>query len=416
MYIERVDSYVARLADRRLTDLLARFPAINVVGPRACGKTTTARRHAAETVRLDRPLEAAAFRADPDAALRTATTPVLLDEWQDVPEVLGAIKRAVDDERGPGRFLLTGSVRADLETASWPGTGRLIRLPMSGLSERELAGEVDSELFLDRLAEGSLSGSPAPAAWDLLGYVEAAVRGGFPEPALHLAPPERQQWIAGYLDQLVTRDAPGLGTPRDPLRLRRYLEVEALNTAGQPSDVTVASAAGIDRRTAVAYQTLLANLLVLDLVPAWTSNRLTRLVRAPKRYLTDPSLVAGIMTMTPTSVIRDGDVLGRLLDTFVAAQLRAELPFTRHQPRLFHARERGGGHEVDLVVEYGARRVAGIEIKATSSPRRSDAAHLEWLREATGERFVAGVVLHTGTARIRFDETLWALPISALWA
>jgi predicted AAA+ superfamily ATPase len=416
MYIDRVSDYLPRLADRRLHQLVDRFAAISIVGPRACGKTTTARRIAQDTVRLDRPADAAGFRADPDTALAAVRTPVLLDEWQEVPEVLGAVKRAVDDARGVGRFILTGSVRAELDAATWPGTGRLVRLPMSTLCERELSRRTEGRLFLDHLADTGVDEITSPDAWNLRDYLEAATRGGFPEPALSLDADGRQDWLESYLDQLVTRDAPTLGTARDPDRLRRYLEVEALSTAGQPTDTTMAAAAGVDRRTAAAYQQLLSNLLVLDVVPAWTSNRLTRLARTPKRYLSDPSLVAGALRLDATGVLRDGDMLGRLLDTFVAAQVRAELPMATSRPRLYHAREQGGAHEVDLVVEFGGRRVAGIEVKATAAPRRSDAVHLEWMRKNVGDRFVAGVVLHTGSARIRFDETLWALPISSLWA
>jgi len=122
--------YKERAADRLIHELLLELPALLVVGPRATGKTTTASRHAATTIQLDRPGEAAAFRADPDAALRGLEEPVLLDEWQAAPEVLGAVKRAVDADPRPGRFLLTGSVRADLDAPTWPGTGRLVRVPL----------------------------------------------------------------------------------------------------------------------------------------------------------------------------------------------------------------------------------------------------------------------------------------------
>ena len=123
-YCSSVIEYRQRLMDPLLAEMLSELPALLLVGPRATGKTTTAARHAKTIVRLDREAEAAAFRADPDAALRDLPEPVLLDEWQTTPEVLGAVKRAVDVDSRPGRYLLAGSVRADLETETWPGTGR----------------------------------------------------------------------------------------------------------------------------------------------------------------------------------------------------------------------------------------------------------------------------------------------------
>src|SRR5680860_1496879 len=121
-------AYRPRLADAHLGELLAEFPAVMINGARATGKTTTARQHVAEVLSLDVPGVAASMRADPDAALRRVGRPVLLDEWQEAPEVLGAVKRAVDRDSRPGQFLLTGSVRAELSNEMWAGTGRIVRL------------------------------------------------------------------------------------------------------------------------------------------------------------------------------------------------------------------------------------------------------------------------------------------------
>jgi len=218
------------------------------------------------------------FRADPDAALRVATEPVLLDEWQEVPEVLGVVKRAVDDDPRPGRFLLTASVRAHLDEQMWPGTGRVVRLPMYGLTQREMSGESARGDFLDRLATADADQFPASAdPPDLLDYVELALRGGYPDPVLRLTGSGRDLWLDSYLDQLITRDALTVGGARDPVLLRRCLEVLALNSAGLAADKTLYEAAGISRATFVAYERLLQNLLVLELQPAWTTNRLKRL-------------------------------------------------------------------------------------------------------------------------------------------
>jgi predicted AAA+ superfamily ATPase len=225
-------------------------------------------------------------------------TPVLLDEWQVVPGVLGAIKRAVDDGTGAGRFLLTGSVRADLDTQMWPGTGRLVRVQMYGLTMREMEGGLEGEPFLDKLACADLEAFPAPLdPPDLLGYVDLALRGGFPDAALLPSRLTRQAWLDGYLDQLLTRDVEALDGARDPRLLRLYFEALALNTAGTVSEKTLYDSAKIDRRTAVAYERLLTNLLVLDTLPAWSSNRLSRLAKAGKRYLVDPSLATAALRL-----------------------------------------------------------------------------------------------------------------------
>jgi len=410
-----VPEYRARGVEAPLGALLREAPALLLVGPRATGKTTTAARYVAAVARLDRPAEAAAFRADPDAALRGLDEPALLDEWQAVPEVLGAVKRAVDADPRPGRYLLTGSVRAELDTATWPGTGRLIRLSMYGMTVREQLGRLGPPPFLDRLdLDQDLAVPPNPP--DLRGYVELALRSGFPEAALRLSDSGRIRWLDSYVDQVLTRDALQLESRRDPDRLRRYLEAYALNSAGVVEEQTLLEAAGINLKTAKAYEQLLTNLLIVEAVPSWTTNRLKRLIMSPKRYVVDAALVAAILRLDLNGVLRDGNILGRILDTFVAAQLRAELGITTTRPRLYHFRTKGGRQEVDLLAELGGQRVVGIEVKADSAPDREGARHLFWLREKLEDRFQAGVLFHTGQRTFTFGERIIAAPIATLWS
>jgi predicted AAA+ superfamily ATPase len=403
-----------RLVDSRLHNLFAELPALMLTGPRATGKTTTAERLARSVVRLDRGAEAVAFQADPDAALAATEEPVLLDEWQEVPSILGAIKRAVDHDSRPGRFLLTGSVRADLEEATWPGTGRLVRIPMYGMTVGELEGRQANTCFLDRFAADETMPLPQRRP-DLPGYIALALAGGFPEPALRMSPGARTAWLDSYVDQVVTRDAPNIQSVRDPGRLRRYFETYALNTAGVTADSTIHQAAGVNRRTADAYERLLTNMFLIESVPAWTSNRLRRLSLRPKRYVVDPALAATLIRVDERAVLRDGDLLGRVLDTFVASQIRAELPVSSSRPRIYHLREEHGRYEIDLLAELGGSSVVGFEVKASAAPSRQDARHLSWLRDRLGDRFIRGAVLHTGTRAYELDERILALPICAIW-
>ncbi|MFA5890581.1 MAG: DUF4143 domain-containing protein [Actinomycetota bacterium] len=407
--------YRTRAVEPLLSGLLGELPALLIVGPRATGKTTTASRLAATVVRLDRPAEAAAFRADPDAALRTLEEPVLLDEWQAVPEVLGAVKRSVDADPRPGRYLLTGSVRADLDAETWPGTGRLVRVPMFGMTVAEQRGNPGTAPLLDRLARGDELRVPSDPP-DLRGYVELALLGGFPEAALSLSDAARQRWMESYIDQLLTRDAAQIETGRDPIRLARYFEAYAVNSAGIIHDTTLLETAGINRKTALAYEELLLNLLIAETLPSWTSNRLKRLARAPKRYLTDAALLAGGLRLDAAGIMRDGEILGRVLDTFVTSQVRAETPLAESRPRLYHLRQEEGRHEVDLLAELAGGGIVGIEIKANAAPDLAAAKHLAWLRDKLGNRFVAGVVLHTGPRSYSLADRILAAPIATLWA
>jgi predicted AAA+ superfamily ATPase len=179
---------------------------------------------------------------------------------------------------------------------------------------------------------------------------------------------------------------------------------------------TLYDAAGINRLTALAYDGLLEALFVTGQVPAWTTNRLARVTRTAKRYLVEPALLGPLAGMDARSVLRDVDQLGRLVDTFVVSELRAELSVTELGIAMHHLRQEHGRREVDLVLEAADDRVVAVEIKATAAPTAEMARHLIWLRDALGDDLVAGVVLHTGPWPFRIDDRIHALPISSLWA
>jgi uncharacterized protein len=401
------------MLDGLLAELMLGLPALLVVGPRATGKSTTARRHAATVVQLDQPAEATVFEADPDAALRDLPEPVLLDEWQAVPSVLGAVKRSVDTDSRPGRFLLTGSVRGDLDVNMWAATGRVVRVEMFPLTVAEQLGRGTRPL-IDRVVD-TVDLLPAEDAPDLRGYVDLALRGGFPDAAL-ARPLVRDRWLDSYVNQMVTRDALDVDGARDPERLGRFFHAYAVASAGVVEHKALYEAAHIDRKTAIAYTQVLKNLMIVDELPAWATNRLKRLVRSPKRYLIDSALFANSLAVDAAAVMRNGDVLGRLIETFVVAQLRAEATVAESRPRLFHLRRADAGREVDVVAETRGGGIVGIEVKTTSAPKPDDARHLAWLRDEVGPDFVAGIVLHTGPRTFTMGDRIVAAPICTLWA
>lgn len=413
-YAGTVEQYLDRLVDPWLTEVLAAAPAVMITGARASGKTTTALRRAASVVRLDNTPEALPFEADPDAALRGRPEPLLLDEWQACPSVLGAVKRAVDTERRPGRFILTGSVRSEADPALWPGTGRLIRMNMHPLTVREQLSKPPRH-FVSGLIDGESLNLPSDPP-DLRDYAEVALRGGFPEPAVELSGSIRDDWLRSYIEQMLAHDVPGNRNGEAQVKIAEFFQAYALNSAGIVHDNTLYQAVGLDRRTALSHIRLLADIGVIAEIPAWSSNRLKRLARSPKRYVADTGLWGAAVRADLDLVMSDGDLLGRLIDTFVANQLRAEAAVDPLRPQLYHLRDRDGRHEVDLIVDLGARGIIGIEIKAHSAPTPVHARHLVWLRNQMGDQFKAGVLLHTGPGRFTLDERIHAIPICALWS
>lgn len=404
---------MSRLVDPLLEEYIEEIPAVMVVGPRACGKTTTAIRLVSSVVRLDSD-EAAAFRASPDAALRDRAEPVLLDEWQMVPNVLGAVKRAIDADRRPGRFLITGSARTYPGDRFWPLTGRVVMLRMHPMTVAEQQHRSVAPL-VDRIAEGDGLEGAGGAPVDLRSYLQLALRGGFPEPAIELSDRGARAWLESYADQIALRDARTHGAEPDACRLQRYLEAYAINSGRVVRHKTVYDAAGISRKTALAYDALLRDLMVVNELPAWATNRLKRLTRAPKRYMVDSGLLGGILRVGIDDVLASGDLLGTMIETFVIAQLQAQSAVSGTRYRLSHLREYDGRREVDVIAELAGGRIVGVEIKASASVGRSDARHLSWLDETMQKRFAGGVVLHTGRDTFELGDRILAAPISTLW-
>lgn len=271
------------------------------------------------------------------------------------------------------------------------------------------AEAVVSGLFGD--AEPTVAELRSPVG--LVDYLGLATRGGFPD-AIGLSDFARTAWYRGYVEQLIRHDVPELAEVRAPARLVALLRAVALNTAGQPTMTTLAAAAQIDHRTAAVYLDLLEDLRIIERLPAWSDNRLNRLTKIPKYYILDPGLAAHLTGDTVEGVLRNDNRLGRLIDTFVFAQIRPLLQLSQPALAAHHVRD-NNQREIDLLLESASGELVGVEIKAGSAVDARSARHLGWLRDQLGSRFRRGVVLHTGTTTFPLGDRLWAMPIASLW-
>lgn len=409
-------SYIRRLSEQLVTEALSDTRVVVVNGARQAGKSTLVHRIVrdlpdAQERRLDRPLELAAARLDPEAFVRHGGL-LVIDEIQRAPELILPIKAEVDDDPRPGQFLLTGSARL-LGLRALPDTlvGRSETVELWPLAQAELEGAqpvlIDA-LFDDGLT--SLGAGSTPRAE----YFERLVRGGFPE-AVRRTDARRSRFLDAYLQDLVDRDIVTLGDIGRRDALERLLALVAAAAAQLFVPAHLARATGVDAKTVERYTALFEEVFLLKRLPAWSTVGTSRAVQARKVVVVDSGLAANIVGRSAARLAKGDPLAGPLLENFVLSEIARLLPFAEARPRLFHFRTKDG-IEVDGVLESRDRRIVGIEVKASESVRAEDLRGLTYLRDRVGPDFVAGVVLHAGRAIRSLGDRLWAVPIDALWS
>lgn len=404
-----------RLAEARLAEALTDTPVVLVHGPRQCGKTTLARMvgdrtgHAYFT--FDDAATLSAAQSDPTGFVDDLPGRAILDEVQRVPLLFATLKRAVDRDRQPGRFILTGSSNVLLlPHLSDSLAGRMEIVRLHPLAQAELHGGRSG--FIERLFDGKFSPRPRSRLGRDLAQILAS--GGYPAALARPAVHRRAAWYRDYVETLVQRDVRALARIASLDAIPRLLAMIGAQTARLLNISDLAAPIALSRPTVRDYVTLLERIFLVDELPPWHGNRLSRLVKTPKVHLGDSGLACALLGLDAAALNADRTALGQVLETFVVQELRRLASGLAARHDLLHYRDRDGA-EVDVVLERGPRQLAGVEVKAGATVTASDFRGLRKLREAAGERFKAGVVLYDGEATLPFGDRLQAVPLRCLW-
>lgn len=424
---ESQESYRRRVIDDELDEVMPSLPAIALEGPKGVGKTATALQRAATVHRLDERAERSVLAADPSRLL-DGRPPVLIDEWQYLPESWDLVRRAVDEGAAAGRFLLTGSASpGDGPTHS--GAGRIVTMRMRPMTLFERGLETPT-VGLRALLSGDQPAISGHTDVRLEHYVSEIVASGFPGLRGMSGRPLRAQ-LDGYLQRIAERDFDEAGhRVRNPAALRRWMTAYAAASSTTASFETIRDAATGGhgdkpaRSTTVPFRDVLERLWIVDPVRAWlpTRSHIRRLSAPPKHQLADPTLAARLLGLDADALLdaspagppvpRDGTLLGALFESLVTLDLRVYAQ--AGEARVGHLRTAGGEHEIDLVVERSDGRVVAVEVKLARTIGDGDVRNLRWLRERIGADLLDAVVITTGPAAYRRRDGIAVVPAALL--
>lgn len=404
-----------RLLQPQLEEALDDTPVVLIHGPRQCGKTTLAQKigkqHGYSYLTFDDVNLIAAAKADPVGFVDRLDERVILDEVQHVPELFSSIKQSVDRNRQPGRFLLTGSANVLLLPKLADSlAGRMEILNLRPLARCEI--EQSGAGLLTQLLRNNYDLHCAGK----LGRQLAAcvVAGGFPEPLQRRSERRKRQWYLNYVETLVQRDIRELARVSNLDVIPKILQLAAVQSAQLLNMSVIAAPFQISRQTTSAYFTLLKNIFLVDVLPAWHGNRGKRLVKTPKVHMTDTGLAAALLGMNADQLEADRSMLGHLLESFVYNELRRQASWADTELNFFHFRDKDQC-EVDIVIEQNGREILAVEVKAAATITEKDFRGLRKLQSLVGTAWKVGIVLYDGERVLPFGEQMYAVPISALW-
>jgi len=335
----------------------------------------------------------------------------VIDEIQRAPQLLLAIKKSVDEDRRPGRFLLTGS--ANLMAAPKVAdslAGRMETLLLLPLSQGEIEGQTAN--WLDRVFAGQIPKSKTLA--NVNDLVERVLKGGYPEVIARATARRRNTWARQYIDAIIQRDVRDISGIEKLDQLPRFLRALA-QTAGQMCNYTqLGGQVGLDSKTTSKYISVFEQMYLLKRVDVWARNRLNRVVKTPKLQFIDSGLLATLLELTSDEVQQNRTRFGNVLETFVFSELLKATTTADNEYALMYYRD-ADKVEVDVVIENAAGQLVGVEVKATATVKESDLRGLRKLSTLAGAKFKMGVLLYDGDETMPLGDNIWAAPLSTLW-
>lgn len=406
----------SRYALQSVLAALSDTPVVFLRGARQTGKSTLAKmivqdHHPASMTTLDRAVSLAAAKRDPEGFLASLPKPAVIDEVQRVPELLLAVKADVDENRQPGRYLLTGSANIlTMPRVHDTLAGRMEIVTLWPLSMAEIEHRKPS--FIDTCFSGQFGFEHGRTTG---GLAELITRGGYPEIVSRKEQSRRSSWFESYVTTLVERDLKDIAGVSDASAMLFLLKLLAARSATIVNQSELSRAANQPYTTLRRYLAVLQTAFLIHFVPAWSANLGKRLVKSPKVFLIDTGLACHLASVSSARLNEDGHLLGHLLEAFVASELVKQLRWAETRTDLFHFRSQAG-LEVDFLLEDAGGRVVALEVKAAKTVTARDFKSLAVLGEILGDRLARGIVLYDGETTAPFGDKLWAVPVTALWS
>jgi predicted AAA+ superfamily ATPase len=402
-----------RFVERRADEALSDTPVVLIIGPRRAGKTTLVKKMGTSErayITLDDQTVLEAARNDPVGFIR-GLDQAIIDEVQRAPDLLLAIKKSVDEDYRPGRFLLTGSANVlTLPKVADSLAGRMETIQMLPLARAEIAG--NSPSFLEGLFEGKLKNQPNAVVGDDL--VQLVLLGGFPEALSRESERRRQDWARSYLTSILTRDLRDIADVEKLTELPKFVRLLAEHSGQLVNYSQFGASINVSHKTGQRYVGLLEQVFLITTVQPWFTNALKRMVKTPKLHFVDSGLLGTIRGLTFDRVKADRAMFGALLESFVFSEVQKLMTASDLRVAAHHFRDRDG-REVDVVLERDDGMIVGIEVKASATVKTGDFSGLKALAEAAGDRFAYGVVLYDSADIVPFGDRLAAAPLSCLW-